>query len=375
MDLSEVELQEVRRRRDDEGQAEWEMPIEAFTDHLRSDENLSQFRWKQKNFYKHQNDIIRSMLEAHEQSKRGAEGLDEEEEDNSAMSRKIAIYGSVVCNVVLLILKVFAAYFSGSLSVIASALDSFLDLLSGAILFLTEYLTDKSSHEDYPAGKSRFEPVGLVIFSACMFTATLQLLLSSIETLITKDLDLMVDKWTMIVLFITIGVKFCLWMYCRTISGSEAVAALALDHRNDVVSNLFGVTTALLGYRVKWWIDPSGAIFISLYLMTIWACTGYAQLSSLTGKTAPPELLQALTFIARNHHPDIVAIDTVRAYHYGYKFMVELDIVLHPDMPLRIAHDIGEALQNKLETIEKVERAFVHLDYEWDHKPEHARCR
>ena len=79
-----------------------------------------------------------------------------------------------------------------------------------------------------------------------------------------------------------------------------------------------------------------------------------AQLSSLTGRTAPPELLQTLTFVARNHHPDIVAIDTVRAYHYGYNFMVELDIVLHPEMPLRVAHDIGESLQNKLETIDKV---------------------
>ena len=93
----------------------------------------------------------------------------------------------------------------------------------------------------------------------------------------------------------------------------------------------------------------------------------------MTGKTASPELLQTLTFIARNHHEDIVAIDTVRAYHYGYKYIVELDIVLDPEMPLRDAHDIGEALQNKLESIEKVERAFVHLDYEWEHKPEHSR--
>ena len=275
--MMEIELHEVRKRKDDPPQQEaWEMPIEAFTEHLRSDENLNQYRWKQKNFYKHQNDIIRSLMEAHEQTKNGAED-EEEEEDNSAVSRKIAIYGSLGCNILLLFLKVFAAYFSGSLSVIASALDSFLDLLSGAILFLTEYLTDKSSHEDYPAGKSRFEPVGLVIFSACMFTATLQLLLSSIETLITKDLDLYVDKWTMIVLFTTIALKFCLWMYCRTISGSEAVNALALDHRNDVVSNLFGVTTAMLGYHYKWWIDPLGAIFISLYLMFIWACTGYGK--------------------------------------------------------------------------------------------------
>ena len=83
------------------------------------------------------------------------------------------------------------------------------------------------------------------------------------------------------------------------------------------------------------------------------------QLASLTAKTAPPELLKALTFIARNHHPDIVAIDTVRAYHHGYNFMCELDIVLAPDMPLQTAHDIGESLQNKLESIEFV--SFLHF--------------
>ena len=173
--------------------------------------------------------------------------------------------------------QVFAAYFSGSLSVIASALDSFLDLLSGAIIFLTEILTQKTSEEDYPAGKSRFEPVGIVIFSSCMFTATLQLLLSSIQVLIEQELELNVDMWTLIVLFTTIVLKLVLWLYCRTVGDSEAVNALTVDHRNDVVSNIFGVTTALLGYHVRWWIDPLGAVFISLYLMFIWARTGFCK--------------------------------------------------------------------------------------------------
>lgn len=38
-------------------------------------------------------------------------------------------------------------------------------------------------------------------------------------------------------------------------------------------------------------------------------------------------------------------------------------------MSLKEAHDIGEALQNKLEQIEKVERAFVHIDYNSEHDP------
>ncbi len=39
------------------------------------------------------------------------------------------------------------------------------------------------------------------------------------------------------------------------------------------------------------------------------------------------------------------------------------------DMPLRDAHDIGEQLQMRLEGLEDVERAYVHLDFEVDHGP------
>jgi hypothetical protein len=68
----------------------------------------------------------------------------------------------------------------------------------------------------------------------------------------------------------------------------------------------------------------------------------------------------------------MVAIDTVRAFHLSFGFLVEIDIVLPEEMTLREAHDIGEALQWKIEALPEVERAFVHLDYEVDHKPEHV---
>jgi len=47
----------------------------------------------------------------------------------------------------------------------------------------------------------------------------------------------------------------------------------------------------------------------------------------------------------------------------------QVDIVLPPDMPLRQTHDIGESLQISLEALEDVERAFVHIDWEWEHNP------
>jgi divalent metal cation (Fe/Co/Zn/Cd) transporter len=52
-------------------------------------------------------------------------------------------------------------------------------------------------------------------------------------------------------------------------------------------------------------------------------------------------------------------------------YMVEVDVVLPGTMSLRESHDIGESLQFKLESLDRVERAFVHLDFETSHKPEH----
>lgn len=39
------------------------------------------------------------------------------------------------------------------------------------------------------------------------------------------------------------------------------------------------------------------------------------------------------------------------------------------DTPLHVSHDVSELLQNKLEALPHVERAFVHVDYEWEHIP------
>ena len=50
----------------------------------------------------------------------------------------------------------------------------------------------------------------------------------------------------------------------------------------------------------------------------------------------------------------------------------QVDIELPEDLPLKEAHAIGESLQEKLEKLPEVERAFVHLDFECEHKPEHV---
>lgn len=71
------------------------------------------------------------------------------------------------------------------------------------------------------------------------------------------------------------------------------------------------------------------------------------------------------------HSNDIVAIDTVRAWHSGPRLVVEVDIVMDQNESLLATHDVAEALQMKLESLPDVERAYVHVDFETTHKPEH----
>lgn len=78
-------------------------------------------------------------------------------------------------------------------------------------------------------------------------------------------------------------------------------------------------------------------------------------------------------FFARCLILTIVIMHQVRAYYIGDRLLVEVDIVLPPDCPLREAHDVGEALQDALELMDNVERAFVHLDYNPIHAIEHRR--
>ncbi|KAL3675739.1 hypothetical protein R1sor_025687 [Riccia sorocarpa] len=122
------------------------------------------------------------------------------------------------------------------------------------------------------------------------------------------------------------------------------------------------VAAALVAQAFYWWIDPVGAIFLALYTIINWGKTVLENAMSLVGQSAPPHLLQKLTYMAFNHHPAIQKIDTVRAYAFGTFYFVEVDIQLPEEMSLYEAHEIGESLQNKLEPLPEVETT---------HAPEH----
>jgi len=293
------------------------------------------------------------------------------EQNQSEFAMKISNYA----NIILLVLKVYATIRSGSIAIAASTLDSLLDLMAGGILWFTHLSMKSINVYKYPIGKLRVQPVGIIIFAAVMATLGFQVFIQAVEKLIVNEAPDKLNQiqllWLYSIMIFATVVKLALWLYCRT-SGNKIVHAYAKDHYFDVVTNVVGLAAAVLGDRFYWWIDPIGAIALAVYTISNWSGTVWENAVSLVGESAPPEMLQKLTYLAIRHHPQIKRVDTVRAYTFGVLYFVEVDIELPEDLPLKEAHAIGESLQIKIEELPEVERAFVHLDFECDHKPEHS---
>lgn len=301
----------------------------------------------------------------------------EVEEEDAAPAVKRAINLSFMANICLFIVKIFAAAYSGSLAVIASAIDSSLDIVSGTIIYVAARLAAKKNPHLYPIGKAKLEPLAIIVFASVMGVASLQLMVQSIQDIVkgymTSPPTLVVDEITYGVLAAVVITKSVLYFICsRLVDSSASVDALAQDHRNDVVTNTVTIAAVLLASRFPsvWILDPVCAFVIAAIIVTNWAATGKEYIQQMTGRVADANILSQLTFIAANYHPSIMAVDTIRAYHAGAKIYAEVDIVLPPDMPLSEAHDIGEGLTHVIEAEEYVERAFVHLDTESNHRAE-----
>ncbi|XP_049404009.1 metal tolerance protein 11 isoform X2 [Solanum stenotomum] len=329
-------------------------------------------------YYQQQVEMLEGFNEMDALADRGfVPGMSKEEREKLARSETTAIRISNIANMVLFAAKVYASVKSGSLAIIASTLDSLLDLLSGFILWFTAFSMQTPNPYQYPIGKKRMQPLGILVFASVMATLGLQIILESMRTLISDESDFSLTKeqeiWVIgIMVFVTL-VKLVLVLYCRSFT-NEIVKAYAQDHFFDVITNIIGLVAALLANYFSGWIDPVGAMILALYTIRTWSMTVLENVNSLIGKAAAPEYLQKLTYLCWNHHKAIKHIDTVRAYTFGSHYFVEVDIVLPADMPLQEAHDIGESLQEKLELLPEIERAFVHLDYEYSHKPEHAQA-
>lgn len=136
-----------------------------------------------------------------------------------------------------------------------------------------------------------------------------------------------------------------------------------------MILNAVAIVCAVLGNLYWTYLDPVGAILVCLYITIGWCITGAEQADVLSGRAAPPAYINRILAVCVHHHHLILKIDTIHAYHFGMKFLVEVDVVMDGSTTLREVHDIVEPLQIKIEQLPFVERAHLHVDFETEHHP------
>lgn len=346
-----VEESEVRRRHSGKGK------------NKRSERQI-------RDFYEAQNEHIERLLKpisAHADE-------DKQDRESSALKVKIAVYASIGANFALAALQLYAAVSSLSLSLFATAADSVFDPFANLVLNWLHRKSEKVDERKWPIGGSRFEPIGNITYAALMGMVSAILVVESIKELATGDGDKKLHIASLIAVGVAFVTKAVLAIYCFGLRKySSQVEVLYQDHRNDLFINGFGIFTSAAGATIAGWIDPAGALIISLAIITSWTRTAFGEFKTLAGAAAPTDFLQLVTYNAALFSDEIQAIESVRAYSSGPRYIVEIDIVMHPETPLWKSHDLSQALQDNLESLPMVERAFIHVDHEVEHAFEHRK--
>ncbi|KAI6031282.1 CDF manganese transporter [Pisolithus microcarpus] len=348
-----------------------------FRSGLMPDDELSQLRRRHKagrgleKFHRKQNELIVSLLKSMDEHTEEARA----DEEASRFAIRIAVWASLIANFSLCVLQLYAAISSLSLSLIATGIDAVFDFGSNMFLYFMHKQAMRMDVNKWPVGGARLETIGNIIYGALMTSVNLVVIVEAIQILMSQKTDNSFYLASILAVSAALGAKFILFLYCFGLrSKSSQVQVLWEDHRNDLFINSFGILMSAGGSKWKWWLDPVGGLIIAAGVIAAWVHTMYEQFGLLAGKSAPQEFIQLVIYKAMTFSEDIEKIDTVRAYHSGPNYFVEVDIVMDAATPLWKAHDISQQLQDKLERLPNVERAFVHVDHETDHTPEHRKA-
>lgn len=277
---------------------------------------------------------------------------------------------NLAINFVLVGGKVLAVLSSNSVSLMASLVDSALDLLCTVVIFMTSQATAYRSWATfykYPVGKRRLEPLGVLVFSVLMVVSFLQVLLEAVNRLwAVLEHEYAPDGGLppvgIVFMALTIVIKSVMWLWCRH-SKNSMVRAIAQDSENDVMFNLFSLFFPIVDKYLGWHIlDPIGGVLLSVYIIREWIATMANTTSKLTGKVADAQDVSRCLYLV-SRFSLVQAISGFELYHAGDTMVAEVDVVLPLHFQLKEAHDLGEIITYCIESLSGIERAYIHLDY------------
>jgi ferrous-iron efflux pump FieF len=285
--------------------------------------------------------------------------------------RRRATYASVAVALLLIAVKFAAWLQTGSVSLLASVIDSLLDVAASLVNLVAVRQAMMPADREHRFGHGKAEPLAVLGQSAFITGSAVWLLAEAARRLIDPQ-PLANPPLGIVVMVFSIIVTIVLVLYQRHVvhrTGSIAVSADELHYRSDVILNLSVIAAlvlgALFGLRI---LDPLFGAAIGVWI--IWSAVRLARLSlvQLMDRELPDEEREKIRAIAQSH-PDVVAAHDLRTRVAGPTAFIQIHIEMDGDMSLIRAHEISDEVEASLRDAYPNAEIMIHQDPEGIEEP------
>jgi cation diffusion facilitator family transporter len=282
----------------------------------------------------------------------------------SAQKKATVVSSSVAT--ILLIVKLFIGIASGSVAVLASAIDSLLDMAISLFNFFAIKKSEEHPNEIYQYGKGKIQAIAAVIEGTVITISGIYIIYVAIEKL-REGAETTLLTPSILAMIFSIIVTYLLVQYLLKIAketDSIVIKADALHYKTDLWSN--AAVLLALGLVSLTDIHSIDAIFglgIGVYIIYSAYEIIVEGIEILLDRALDGEIVANIGEIISTH-PEVTSYHWLKTRTDGNMNFVEFHMVLRPNMLLLEAHRIADEVEDKIMALDTTKKWIItpHFD-------------
>ncbi len=288
----------------------------------------------------------------------------------------IASFWALGTVAILIVVKGYAYWQSGSAAILATLTDSFTDAaMSFAMLMALRYSL-RPADNSHRHGHGKMEGIGALFQAACLVAAALFLLFEGLQRFaqpqqITHHI---LGVWVTGIAIVLSAILVSVQKYCLSRAPSLATESDQAHYSTDIALNGSVMAAILIDYNNgPHWVDPLCAIAVAVY----YAFAARKIALSATDMLMDRELPEAVRAKIREiiaAHPEILGFHDLRTRKSGMVIHISFDVEIDPNLPLKDAHELTRALEHDIIDSYPYAEIIIHKDpYGDPHDTRHKR--
>jgi cation diffusion facilitator family transporter len=285
--------------------------------------------------------------------------------DERRAARDVTLAGAVLDGA-LGLAKITVGFLAGSQALVADGVHSLSDLATDAGVLVVTVLARREPDAGHPYGHDRFETLGSLVLGAVLLVVAGGLAYDSLLRLLSARFPTP-GPAALVVALLSIAGKEWIFRWTRRVAeriGSRLLLANAWHSRSDALSSvavLLGVSGAMAGFP---WLDLVAAIAVAGLVGWVgWRLIAGAAQELVDTGLSPSALADVR--LATLDVQGVLGVHQVRSRRMGAAVLLDLDIVVRPEVSVSEGHQIAWTVSRRLrDRFPEVRDVKVHVDPE-----------